>query len=139
MRTYFGVRDPYTRATSVMVQHREDFQHLRHAPRARAILHGRGDWQWGADGTGPPDLSRWLLADALRLDQVDDLALVEAFDARIIRVLPRDSWELCEAEVQAWVCLYLAAGPSCAACGGIEERTRRHACVCAWRTAWRAA
>jgi hypothetical protein len=136
MRAYFGVRDPHACTTSVVVYDCEHFRHLRDAPRANAPQRGRSDWHWGAAGTGPSDLSRWLLADALRLDDMNDLALVEAFAARVIRALPRDSWELCEAEVQAWVCLYLAGGPACGACGGTGERTRRQACVCAWRTAW---
>ncbi len=92
-----------------MVQEREDFHHLRHSPADAPAVHERGDWRWGSEGTGASDLSRWLLADALRVDEVEDPALVEAFADCMIRSLPRDSWELCETEVRAWVYLYGAS------------------------------
>ncbi len=109
MRTYFGVRDPYTGSRFVMVQDHEDFHHLRHMPRAAAVAPGREDWPWGSEEPAGCDLSRWLLADVLRLDVVEDAELVEAFAEGMVWSLPRESWELCEAEVQAWVYLYGAS------------------------------
>lgn len=133
-KVYRGVRSPTSGFCEVLVRTAQEEQPLRHPCGLGDACVTPSGWAWGFGGLAGEALSRWLLADAVGAERMDDRVAYRALCRGIVERLPPEGWELVQAELDAWIAQYVAGEPPCGVCG---TGAGRPGCVCAWRIDWR--
>lgn len=72
------------------------------------VRHSPTGFEWGYGGSGPAELARCLLIDAVGEAIAD--RLYQEFKRHVVAGLPENRWRLTEEQIREWVCQQLEGG-----------------------------